>query len=216
MSAGDQPSATPPASQPAANDESPASQPGSDGAPDSSAPATDPSPAPADSSAAPASSSSPDATPADTSPDSAPSSAAPDSTQGDNGDCAEIPPAAHVILSADIKFLLQIPRAIDDAKQLPHKFTLTSDDGTVSQTLTLAADAVAGDVDGTSLLTFSGLAEHHAYTLQCDNGDTTYAVFQDMAYETMSEAAGAQDDAAAAAGPPSDPAGESAAGTGAT
>jgi hypothetical protein len=120
----------------------------------------------------------------------------PDSTPADDGgDCAEIPTAAHAVLTAEIKLLVRIPRPPDVAQQMPHKFTLTSDDGSVSQTLTMSG-AEAGDIDGTSMLTFTGLAEHHSYSLQCDNGEATYMVFEGEAYEQMGE----PDDDAAPAG----------------
>lgn len=76
---------------------------------------------------------------------------------------------------------------------MPHQFILTSDDGSVNATVA-ASTAVAGDVDGTSLITFTGLAEHHKYTLQCNNGSVpVYTIFQDEPYETIGEDDGSQD-----------------------
>jgi hypothetical protein len=107
--------------------------------------------------------------------------------------CAQIPAAAHVVLEAEIKLLVQIPRSAADAQQMPHKFTLTSDDGSVNVTLP-ASSAVAGDVDGTAIVTFTGLAEHHSYTLQCDNGSSpVYTIFQGVPYETIGDDDGSQD-----------------------
>jgi hypothetical protein len=105
------------------------------------------------------------------------------------------------VLEADIKFVVQIPRPIDAATQMPHKFTLSSDDGTFSQTLPMS-EAQAGDVDGTSQLTFTGLAEHLSYTLQCDNGETTYVIFQSQAYDQVQDSS---DEGAPEEAPPSSP-----------
>jgi hypothetical protein len=75
---------------------------------------------------------------------------------------------------------------VDDVKLMPRKLTLTSDDGSVSQTLPISG-AEAGDIDGTSIVTFTGLAEHHSYALQIDNGDTTYVVFSGQPYDEIGE-----------------------------
>jgi hypothetical protein len=115
----------------------------------------------------------------------APSSSQPGS-QNANGACAEIPGAVHAVLQADITLQVRIPRAVDDVKLMPHKLTLTSDDGSVSQTLPISG-AEAGDIDGTSIVTFTGLAEHHSYALQIDNGDTTYVVFSGQPYDEIGE-----------------------------
>ena len=134
-------------------------------------------------------------------------SASSDSNTDGSGDCAEIPCAAHAVLEAEIKLLLQVPVTITEANGLPHKFTLTSDDGSLSQTLALASDATTGDADATSLMTFKDLAEHHAYTLQCDNGQTTYTVFKNVPYDQLVQQLGAQ---GAGASPQADSAGDSA------
>jgi hypothetical protein len=80
---------------------------------------------------------------------------------------------------------VELPLSSDEVAQLPHKFTLTSDDGSVTQTLALASDSQAGDDADTVVLTFKNLAEHHTYTLRCDNGDTTYAVFESVDYDQL-------------------------------
>jgi hypothetical protein len=147
----------------------------------------------------PASGAAPDSTPP-ASGDAPPSSSAPDSTKDDSGDCAEIPTAAHAVLQADIELQVRIPRTVDEVKQMPHKLTLTSDDGSVSQTLPVSG-AVACDIDGTSMITFTGLAEHHSYALQIDNGDTTYVVFTNEAYEQIGED---DDDGSSDPSPPDD------------
>ncbi len=119
--------------------------------------------------------------------DAAPaSSPAPASTNDGSGDCAEIPAAAHAVLQADITLQVRVPRTVDEVQLLPHKLTLTSDDGSVSQTLPISG-AEACDVEGTSMITFTGLAEHHSYALQIDNGDTTYVVFSNQAYDQIGE-----------------------------
>ncbi|HEY5241034.1 MAG TPA: hypothetical protein VIJ22_06200 [Polyangiaceae bacterium] len=148
-------SQTPPASSPAPASPPPASTPAPASTPPDSAPASGPASAPPDSSAA---SKPPDSSPpaSDASP---PSSQAPDSKPPDSDGCAEIPTASHAVLQTDIKFQVELALATGEASQLPHKFTLTSDDGTVNQTLALASDAQPGDSDGTVVLTFTGLAE---------------------------------------------------------
>jgi hypothetical protein len=76
---------------------------------------------------------------------------------------------------------------VDQAKQMAHKFTLTSDDGSVDQTVA-ASTAEACDIDGASVITFTGLAEHHLYTLKCDNGySPVYTLFDAEPYEQMGE-----------------------------
>jgi hypothetical protein len=73
----------------------------------------------------------------------------------------------------------------DQASQLPHKFKLTNDDGSFSKTVTLAADCQPGDTDGTSVLTIEDLSEGHTYTLQCDDGTSTYALFENVPYDQL-------------------------------
>ena len=192
----------------AAPDSSPASQP----AP-SSQPVSTPAPASTPTAASPASSpdaapsSSPSSTPAPaaSSPapasDDPPPSSAPSSTPPDSGGCAEIPAAPHAVLTAAISLLVQIPLATDAARQLPDKLTLTSDDGSVSQTLALASDCQPGDTDGTSVLTFKELAEHHTYSLEHDDGTTTYVVFKDVPYDQVVAQLGASGTAASASSP---------------
>ena len=159
--------------------------------PASSPPASDAMPPPS-SAGASDSGSVHDSTPpaSDSSPSEGPVSA---------GDCAEIPAYPHVVLTAEIKLLVELPLALDEATKLPHKLTLTSDDGTVSQTLALASDATAGDTDGTSLLTFTDLSEQHTSTLACDDGDTTYTLFDAEPYEQLGQQPGSDDFAGAEA-----------------
>ena len=91
------------------------------------------------------------------------------------------------MLEAEIKLCVRIPRSLDEVKDMPHRLTLTSDDGTVTVTVP-ASEAEAGDVDGTSTVTFTGLAEHHSYTLSIDNGsDPAYQIFAGEAYEQIGE-----------------------------
>jgi hypothetical protein len=195
------PGGTPPASKPGDDDSPPSSQSGAD-----AKPASTPVPTADTSQTPPASTPTPASTPPDSSsalapasaPDLPPDSKAPDSKPPDSDGCAEIPTAAHAVLTAEIKLLVRIPRSVDEAQQMPHKFTLTSDDGSVNTTMP-ASSAEAGDVDGTSMITFTGLAEHHTYALQIDNGDTNYIVFTNQAYEQIGE-----DDDGSSDSPPAD------------
>jgi len=84
-----------------------------------------------------------------------------------------------------MKFIVYIPFSKDDASQLPHKFTLTNDDSSYSKTLTLASDAQAGDDDGTSTLTFEDLTDGHSYTLEVDDGNAPYKLFDQVAYADL-------------------------------
>jgi hypothetical protein len=109
----------------------------------------------------------------------------PSSAPPSSGGAAEIPAAPHAVLTTDIPLTVEFPFALDAAQQFPHTFTLTSDDGSVTLTMSLANDAVAGDSADTSVIVFTGLAEHHTYTLQCNNGSTTYNLFESVAYEDL-------------------------------
>jgi hypothetical protein len=142
-------------------------------------------------------------------------SASSDSTNDNSGDCAEIPCAAHAVLTAAIKLAVRIPHSTDEARQLPHKLTLSNDDGSYTKTLTLASDCQPGGVDGTSMVTFEDMTEQHTYTLQCDNGDTTYALFKDLTYEQVlkfvaQDDGGSSEAATSADLPTSTPAGDTA------
>jgi hypothetical protein len=86
-----------------------------------------------------------------------------------------------------MKFIVHVPFSKDDASQLPHKFTVTNDDSSYSKTLTLASDAQPGDDDGTSMLTFEDLTDGHTYTLEVDDGDTTYKLFDSVAYADLQD-----------------------------
>jgi hypothetical protein len=35
------------------------------------------------------------------------------------------------------------------------------------------------------MLTFTSLAEHHTYTLQCDNGIISYTLFKDISFDQL-------------------------------
>jgi hypothetical protein len=124
----------------------------------------------------------------DTTDSDASDSDATDSDDADSDDdCAEIPAYPHAVLTAEIQFIVEIPYPLDQANQLPHKFTLANDDNSYSQTLTLASDGTAGDVDGACIITFAGLAEQHTYTLQCDNGSSTYSIFENVPYDQIEQ-----------------------------
>ena len=102
-----------------------------------------------------------------------------------NDDCAEIPAYPHAVLTGSVKLAVQVPCPTDEATQLPHKFTLSNDDGSYSKTLTLASDSHAGNTGGTSVVTFEDMTENHTYSLKCDNGDTSYALFEGLTYEQV-------------------------------
>jgi hypothetical protein len=110
------------------------------------------------------------------------SSPAPDAKSPDSAGCSEIPAYPHAVLTADVKLALEIPRPPDEASQLPYKFTLSNDDGSYTKTLTLASDCQPGTKDGTSVITFEGLTEHHTYSLECDDGSTTFKLFENVDY----------------------------------
>ena len=190
----------------------PPSQPGDDDSPLPSqqpadaAPASSPTPAsaPAD---PPASTPAPASAPADAAPDSAPSSAppasappssapasAPASTKDDSGDCAEIPTACHAVLEAAIKIVVELPFATTDSSQSAHQFTLSSEDGSYSKTLSFPSDCQPGEKDGTSVMTFDGLNDSHTYTLQGGDDAGTYAVLDATAYHQIVPTHGSQGD----------------------
>ena len=191
------PGGTPPASKPGDDEPPPSAQTlsASSSAPDSSPPSTSaPASTPPDSAptSAPASAppdSSADSKPADSSPPasdaSPPPSQAPDSNPPDSDGCAEIPTAAHAVLQAIIKLHINIPFTIDEASPLPHKLTLTNDDSSYSKTLSFASDCQPGNADGTSLLSFVDLTEDHRYTLQCDDGNSSYSIFENIPYDAI-------------------------------
>jgi hypothetical protein len=201
LSANDQPPTTP-SSQPGSDDDTPASSqpsPAADASPDDAAP---PQEAAADDPA----SSSPDAN-AD-----APASSPASDPKPDGDDCAQISTYTHAQLTADVKLSVQIPYPPDQAAQLPHKLTLANDDSSYSKTLTLASDCQAGPTSDTSVVTFDALTEHHTYTLQCDDGTTTYSLFENVSYEDIagqaagSDGSNASDPSQASSASGSDPA----------
>jgi hypothetical protein len=108
-------------------------------------------------------------------------------------------------LTAAIKLAVRVPYSTDKATQLPHKLTLSNDDGSYTKTLTLASDSQPGGVDGTSMVTFEDMTEQHTYTLQCDNGDTTYALFKDLTYEQVLKFLAQDDGGSSEAAAPTDP-----------
>jgi hypothetical protein len=89
------------------------------------------------------------------------------------------------VLTAVVKFAVKVAFPTDQASQLPHTFTLTNDDNSYSKSLTLASDCVAGDTDGTSIVTFEDLSEGHTYTLQCNDGTSTYSLFENVPYDQL-------------------------------
>jgi hypothetical protein len=157
------PAATDPSQDPAPADPEAASQPPQDPPPTDPAATTQPSqdPAPAD-----------------------PASASAPTTQSSD-DCAEIPAYPHAVLTGSVKLAVQVPYPTDQATQLPHKLTLSNDDGSYSKTLTLASDSQPGNTDGTSVVTFEDMTENHTYSLKCDNGDTSYTLFEGLTYEQV-------------------------------
>jgi hypothetical protein len=95
-------------------------------------------------------------------------------------------------LTAEIKLAVQLPYPMDQVTQLPHKLTLTNDDGSYSKVLTLASDCTAGSTDGTSLITFTDLTDGHTYTLVCDDGDGPVELFKDVPYAQIVPQLGGQ------------------------
>jgi hypothetical protein len=133
--------------------------------------------------------------PADAPPDSTPlttpaSSDTADTPAPDPGDCAEIPTYSHAILTAQITLVLQLPYSTDQAQQLPHKFLLTNADASYSKTLVLASDGQPGPADGTTALLFEDIVEDDTYTLNCDDGGWTYAVFSGIPYDELASKLG--------------------------
>jgi hypothetical protein len=85
-----------------------------------------------------------------------------------------------------VKVAVKIAFPPDQASQLPHKLTLTNDDGSYTKTLTFASDAQPGDTDGTSVVTFEDLSEEHTYTVQCDDGtNPPYSLLDATAYDQL-------------------------------
>ncbi len=108
------------------------------------------------------------------------------------------------MLTAEIKMSLQLPFAFADAGQMPHKFTLTNDDSSYSKTLSLASDAQAGSIDGTSVILFTEMTEEHTYTLTCDDGTgTPIVVFEGIDYDKLVDTFAASANAAPTADPTS-------------
>jgi hypothetical protein len=186
LSTNDQPPPTP-SSQPGSDDDTPASSQPSPAADAATTPSQDGAPADSTSSPDDAASSSPDAN-AD-----APASSPASDPKPDGDDCAQISTYTHAQLTADVKLSVQIPYPPDQAAQLPHKLTLANDDSSYSKTLTLASDCQAGPTGDTSVVTFDALTEHHTYTLQCDDGTTTYSLFENVSYEDIAGQAGGSD-----------------------
>jgi hypothetical protein len=223
------PKGTPPAAQPggAAPDSTPAPESAAPGAAPDSGSTSAPDPAPASTPADPAPDPTPSSAPADPAPDPAPASApadpaadsAPASTPPDStppssappssGGCAEIPTAAHAVLEADIKLIVQLPTATDP-NQPPGKLTLSNEDGSYSKVLNYPADCQPGDTDGSSVMTFDGMTDGHTYSLQYDDGSgSPYYVFQSIAYDQLVPKLAQSGDPATPSSAPSDPAGGS-------
>ncbi len=78
---------------------------------------------------------------------------------------------------------------------MPHKLTLSNEDDSYSQTLSLASDAQACDTEGTSVVTFKDMTEHHVYTLRCDDGSgAPYVVFESVGYDQIIHRLGGSSD----------------------
>lgn len=85
-------------------------------------------------------------------------------------------------LSHDI--VLRFPLQLARADQLPHKYTLEADDGTLTLERTLGEDGRAND-DALVELAFEHLPETHRYRLTCDDGESPpYTVFD---FSTLQE-----------------------------
>ncbi|HXN30320.1 MAG TPA: OmpA family protein, partial [Polyangiaceae bacterium] len=106
-------------------------------------------------------------------------------------------------LSHDL--VVRIPYALEDADDLPHVFTLSADDDTISQTRKLSSDCRAADDPQMAEFFFSHLPETHAYTLKCDDGNTTYALFDKIPYAKLPDVLGGLGDPNATSSSLSDP-----------
>jgi hypothetical protein len=105
-------------------------------------------------------------------------------------------------LTAEIKLAVQLPWSVDQASQLPHKLTLANDDGSYTQTLSAASDCQAGTAVGTSVMTFADIAEDHTYTLQCDDGNSKYSLFDNIPYDQLIDQLGGKGGAGGDDSPP--------------
>ncbi|KYF70872.1 OmpA family protein [Sorangium cellulosum] len=86
-------------------------------------------------------------------------------------------------LSHDL--VIQLPYTLAEANKMPHVFIVGSEDGTISQTRTLAADARAHDL-GFVEIYFTDLPPHHAYRMRCEGVEEPYTVFDLTPYEKLS------------------------------
>ncbi|MFO0761949.1 MAG: hypothetical protein U0359_36250 [Byssovorax sp.] len=84
--------------------------------------------------------------------------------------------------------VIQLPFPLKDANQMPHVFIVESEDGTITQTHSLASDARANDL-GFSEVYFTDLPPHHAYRMRCEGVDEPYTVFDLTPYEKLSRLA---------------------------
>ncbi|HET9958312.1 MAG TPA: hypothetical protein VFQ61_27645, partial [Polyangiaceae bacterium] len=73
--------------------------------------------------------------------------------------------------------ILLFPFNLARANSLPHRYTLESEDGTLSRERALARDARANEQQRAEL-TFEHLPEAHAYRLSCDDGTGSYTLFE--------------------------------------
>jgi outer membrane protein OmpA-like peptidoglycan-associated protein len=81
--------------------------------------------------------------------------------------------------------VIQLPYTLQQANQMPQILIVESEDGTITMTKTLKADARAHDA-GFSEIYFNDLPPHHSYRMRCEGVDTPYEVFGLTPYEKLS------------------------------
>ncbi|HET9956618.1 MAG TPA: OmpA family protein [Polyangiaceae bacterium] len=87
-------------------------------------------------------------------------------------------------LSHDL--VLRFPMTLASANTLPHRYILTSEDGTINQTRELASQARANEQQRAEL-TFEHLPDTHRYRLICDEPTSTYTLFELAALSELQE-----------------------------
>jgi hypothetical protein len=94
----------------------------------------------------------------------------------------------------------------DEASQLSNTLTLTSDDGSFTQTLSFASDCQDVPSDGTSILTFKDLTDGRTYSLQAEDAAGSYTVFSSIPFHDLVPSLSGNDAAANDCPPASGPA----------
>ena len=95
------------------------------------------------------------------------------------------------VLLSRANLVIRLPYTVADSSKLPHSFSLSSEDGSVSQSRKLAADCWAGENDQ-AFFDFGILPEDKTYSLQCNDGAQSYALFEKIPFAKLQEKLGAQ------------------------